>query len=100
MYTVTVLATTGDVEVSFGANVAVPTGGTAGVISLALAIDGEPIPTSSSIVTPAAVDEYWNMFDSLYITVPKGCCFTIAVENTSTQAINVQNANIIVERTA
>lgn len=87
-------------KVSFGANVAVPTGGTAGAISLALAIDGEPIPTSSSIVTPAAVDEYWNMFDSLYITVPRGCCFTIAVENTSTQAINVQNANIIIERTA
>ena len=87
-------------KVSFGANVAVPTGGTAGAISLALAIDGEPIPTSSSIVTPAAVDEYWNMFDSLYITVPRGCCFTIAVENTSTQAVNVQNANLIVERTA
>lgn len=87
-------------KVSFGANIAIPTGGTAGPISLALAIDGESVPTSSSIVTPAADDEYWNVFDSLYITVPKGCCYTIAVENTSNQDINVQNANIIVERTA
>lgn len=61
---------------------------------------GEPIPTSSAIVTPAAVDEYWNIAEALYVTVPKGCCYTIAVENTSDQPINVQNANLIVERTA
>lgn len=87
-------------KVSFGANIAIPTTGTVDPISLGLAVDGEVIPTSSSIVTPAAVDEYWNVFDALYITVPAGCCFSIAVRNTSTQAINVQNANIIVERTA
>ena len=33
-------------KVSFGANIAIAEGGTAGPISLALAIDGEPIPTS------------------------------------------------------
>lgn len=87
-------------KVSFGANIAIPTTGTVDPISLGLAVDGEVIPTSSSIVTPAATDEYWNVFDALYITVPAGCCFSIAVRNTSTQAINVQNANIIVERTA
>lgn len=87
-------------KVSFGANIAIPTTGTVDPISLGLAVDGEVIPTSSSIVTPAAVDEYWNVFDALYITVPAGCCFSVAVRNTSTQAINVQNANIIVERTA
>lgn len=87
-------------KIFFGGNIAVPTDGTAGAISLALAIDGEPIPTSSSIVTPAAVDQYWNVAEALYVTVPRGCCYTIAVENTSNQAINVQNANIIVERTA
>lgn len=87
-------------KVSFGANIAVPTGGTAGAISLALSLDGETIPTSSSIVTPAAVDEYFNVFDSLFVTVPAGCCFSVAVRNTSDQPIDVQNANIIVERTA
>lgn len=87
-------------KVSFGANIAIPGGGTVEPISLALAIDGEPIPTSSMIVTPAAVEEFWNVYASVFITVPRGCCYTVAVENTSTQAIDVQNANIIVERTA
>ena len=87
-------------KVSFGANIALPTGGTVEAISLALAIDGEPIPTSSMIVTPAAVEEFDNVYASIFITVPRGCCYTIAVENTSTQAIDVQNANLIVERTA
>lgn len=87
-------------KVSFGANIALPTGGTVEAISLALAIDGEPIPTSSVIVTPAAVEEFNSVYASIFITVPRGCCYTIAVENTSTQAIDVQNANLIIERTA
>ena len=87
-------------KVFFGGNIAIPTGGSADPISVALAIDGEVIPTSSAIVTPAATGDYWNISESLYVTVPRGCCYTIAVENTSDQPINVQNANIIVERTA
>lgn len=87
-------------KIFFGGNIAIPEGGTAEPISVALAIDGEPISTSSAIVTPAAVDEYWNIAEALYVTVPKGCCYTIAVENTSDQPISVQNANLIVERTA
>ena len=44
-------------KVSFGANIAIPEGGAAATpLSLALAIDGEPIPTSSVIVTPAAAE--------------------------------------------
>ena len=86
-------------KVSFGGNIAIPTGGTAEAISLAIAINGEPIPTSSMIVTPAAVEEYWNVYASIYVTIPRGCCYTIAIENTSTQAINVQNVNVIVDRT-
>lgn len=87
-------------KVSFGANIAIATGGTVGTISLALAIDGEAVPTSQAIVTPAAVGDYWNIYESIYVPVPRGCCYTIAVENTGTQAIDVINANIIVERTA
>ena len=87
-------------KISFGGNIAIPTDGTVGPISIALAINGEPVPTSSSIVTPTAVNAFWNVFDSLYVNVPKGCCLTIAVENTSTQSIDIQNANIIIERTA
>jgi hypothetical protein len=86
-------------KVSFGGNIAIPTGGTVDPISLAIAINGEPIPTSSMIVTPAAAGDFWNVYASIYITVPRGCCYTIAIENTSTQAIDVQNVNVIVDRT-
>lgn len=87
-------------RIFFGANIAVPEGGTAGAISASIAISGEAISTSSMIVTPAAVDEYFNVSASLFIDVPAGCCTNISVKNTSDQAINVQNANIIVERVA
>lgn len=87
-------------SVSFGANIAVPEGGTAGPISIAIAIDGEPLPTSSAIVTPAAAGDFWNVYVTANIEVPRGCCYTIAIENTSTQAIDVQNANIKINRTA
>lgn len=87
-------------KVSFGANIAVPTGGTAGPISVALAITGEPLASATATVTPAAVTEFFNIFTAVYIDVPKGCCLTVAVENISTQPISVANANLIVERLA
>lgn len=87
-------------QVTFNGNIAVPEGGTAGPISLAIAVDGEPIPTSSAIITPAAVGEYGNVTSTAIITVPKGCCFAMTVENTSTAAVNVQNANLVVTRIA
>lgn len=87
-------------KVTFGANIAIPEGGTVGEISLAVAIDGEPLGSATMIVTPAAVEEFFNVSASVYIEVPCSCCVTIAVENTSDQPINVQNANLIVERVA
>ena len=95
-------------QVTFNANIAVPEDGTVGPIAVALAIDGEPIQTSRAIVTPAAVDEYFNVTSTAIITVPRGCCFNIAVENASfgataadpATAINVQNANLTVTRVA
>ena len=61
-------------KVTFGANIAIPTGGTVGPISLAIAIDGEAIATTTMIITPAAVEEYFNVFSAIYIDIPKGCC--------------------------
>lgn len=87
-------------RVSFGANIAIPTGGTVEAISLALAINGEPLVSATAIVTPAAVGDYGNIFVSANVDVPRGCCLTVAAENTSGQAINVANANMIVERVA
>lgn len=87
-------------KVTFSGNIAVPTGGTAGAISVTITIDGEAVRTTKMIVTPAAVEEYFNVSSSVYIDVPTGCCSTAGVTNTSTQAISVQNANLIVERVA
>ena len=87
-------------RVSFGGNIAIPAGDTVEEISLALAIDGESVPATTMIVTPAAVEQFFNVFSSIFIDVPRGCCSRVSVQNTSTQAINVQNANLIVERVA
>lgn len=95
-------------QVTFNGNIAVPEDGTVGAIAIAIALDGEPILTSRAIVTPAAVDEYFNVTSTAIITIPKGCCFNISVENVSepadattpAQPINVQNANLTVARIA
>lgn len=103
-------------QVTFNGNIAVPSTGTAGPISIALALDGEPILTSRAIVTPAAVaadppttDNFFNVTSTAIITVPRGCCFNVSVENTSESAtpattpapaILVQNANLTVTRIA
>lgn len=87
-------------KVSFGGNIAVPTGGTVEAISLALAIDGEAIASTTMIVTPAAVEEFFNVFGAIYIEIPRGCCSQVSVRNVSTQPIDVQNANLIIERVA
>lgn len=85
-------------QVTFNGNIAAVT--TADPITIALAIDGEPILTSSAIVTPAAVEDYFNVTSTAIISVPKGCCFNVSVENISDQAITVQNANMTVSRIA
>ena len=104
-------------QVTFNGNIAIPEGGTApAAISVALALDGEPILTSKAIATPAAVAEavpsnvnFFNVTSTAIITVPKGCCFNVSVENTSESAtpatvpapaIEVQNANLTVTRIA
>ena len=87
-------------KVSFGGNIAIPTGGTVGPISVALAVGGESLTSATAIVTPAVVENYFNVFVAAFIEVPRGCCVTVAVKNTSTQAVSVANSNLIVERVA
>jgi hypothetical protein len=87
-------------RVQFDANIAVPTGETAGPISVSVAIGGEALPTSNAIVTPTVANAYFNVVSFAIIDVPAGCCNTIAIENTSTIPINVQNANLEVTRIA
>ena len=85
-------------RVSFGGNIAVPTGGTVEPISVAISVKGEALGRATAIYTPAAVDEYGNVYISVLVHVPRGCCVDIGVVNTSDQAINVQNANLIVDK--
>ena len=103
-------------QVTFNGNIAIPEEGTAPApISVAIAIDGEPVLPSRAIVTPSDVspaaptsENYFNVTSTAIITVPKGCCVNISVENTSESAdpttpapaINVQNANLVVTRIA
>lgn len=94
-------------EVTFNGNIAIPTGGTVAPIALAISESGEAIPASLAIYTPAAVDEYGNVTVTATITVPRGCCFTVAVRNvpanttdTPAPTINVQNATLRVKRVA
>lgn len=84
----------------FSGNIALPAGGTVEAISLALAINGEAVASTTMIQTPAAVEEFANVASAVYLDVPAGCCVTVSVRNTSAQAIDVQNANLIVERVA
>lgn len=89
-------------KVTFGGNIAVPTGETVGPISVAIAVNGEPIASTRMIVTPAAVEEYFNVGRSTHIDIPRGCCSQVSIKNTSPDglSINMQNANLIVERVA
>ena len=97
-------------QVVFNGNIAIPTGGTAGPIAVAITVNGEARPTSRAIVTPAAVEEYNNVTSTAIITVPRGCCFSIGVRavsglvddaaGTPAPSINVTNSNLVITRIA
>lgn len=85
-------------KVSFGANIAIPTGGTVEAITAALVINGEALNSATATVTPAAVENYFNIYVSAIVEVPKGCCVSVAMENTSAQAVSFANSNMTVDR--
>jgi hypothetical protein len=96
-------------QVTFNGNIAVPTGGTVGPIAVAITVNGEPRFTSRAIITPAAVEQYGNVTCTAIIKVPKGCCFNISIRSVTasndptvepTQIIELQNANLVIDRIA
>ncbi|MBP5432132.1 hypothetical protein [Ruminococcus sp.] len=96
-------------QVTFNGNIAIPEGGTVTPIAIAITVNGEPRPTSRAIFTPAAVDEFGNVTSTAIIRVPKGCCFSLSVEAvpattdptvTPAPVIEVQNANLVINRIA
>lgn len=84
--------------IDFGANISIPDGGTVGAISVAIALDGSTIAPSTMIVTPAAVDEYFNVSRAINVQIWPNCCETVTIRNTSDQPIQVQNANVIISK--
>lgn len=100
-------------QVVFNGNIALPEGGTVpvGGIAVAISVNGETRPTSRAIYVPAAAgdENYGNVTSTAIITVPRGCCFNVSLRNvpasedpTATPApvINIQNANLIINRIA
>lgn len=97
-------------QVTFNGNIALPADATDVVpIAIAITVNGEPRTTSRAIFTPAAVDEYGNVTSTTIIKIPKGCCFSISVEHiaattdptiTPAPVIEVQNANLVIDRIA
>ena len=96
-------------QVTFNGNIALPEEADVVPIAIAITVNGEPRPTSRAIFTPAAVDEYGNVTSTAIIKVPKGCCFSLSVEAvpattdptiTPAPVINVQNANLVINRIA
>lgn len=87
-------------KITFGGNIAIPTGETVGPISLAIAIDGEAVPSTTMTVTPAAVETFFNVFSAIFVDVPRSIMSSISVRNISTIPVEVENANLIIERVA
>lgn len=94
-----VLLSPGVYRVSFNSNVSIPTGGTVQQTSVAIIQDGEVIPGSTMLYTPAAVAVPGNIATDVLVKVYQ-CCFTstLSVRNTGADPINMQDANIVVTR--
>ena len=96
-------------QVVFNGNIALPEGATVTPIAVALTVNGEIRPTSRAIYTPAAAEQYGNVTSTAIITVPRGCCFNLALRSvpasedptvTPAPLIDLQNANITINRIA
>lgn len=96
-------------QVTFNGNIQLPEGATVGPIAIAITVNGEPRLTSKAIYTPAAVEQLGNVTSTAIIKVPRGCCFSLAIESvaastdptvTPAPVIEVQNANLVINRIA
>lgn len=96
-------------QVTFNGNIAIPEEGDVVPIAVALTVNGEPRLTSRAIFTPAEAEQFGNVTSTAIIKVPKGCCFSLGVDNvpatadptvTPAPVIEVQNANLTIARIA
>lgn len=84
-----------DYLVDVKADIAVPTGGTAGEITVALMLDGSTVQATTMTATPAAVEEYFNVSGAMPVDVFRGCCESVSFRNTSNQPILLRNLVIV-----
>ena len=100
-------------QLTFNANIGIPEGGEVTPIAVAISVNGEPRLTSRAIYVPTETTDagdYGNVTSTAIITVPRGCCFSVAVryvdattddpETEPTPTIAVQNANLVINRIA
>lgn len=96
-------------KVTYNGNIAVPEGGTAAPIAIAIAVNGEQRMASRAIFTPAAAQEYGNVTSTAIITVPRNCCFSVSVrcvsgitDGTTTPPVSINqiNGNLTIDRIA
>lgn len=95
-------------QVTFNGNIAIPTGGAVTPIAVAISVDGETRPYSTAVFSPTAVETFGNVTSTAIVTVPRGCCFSVAVRyvdataadaaTTPTPSITVENGNLVVSR--
>ena len=94
-------------QITFNGNIALPEGADVVPIAVAIAVNGEIRPTSKAIFTPAAAEDFGNVTSTAIIKVPRGCCFSVSVDSvaahttdTPADVIEVQNANLVINRIA
>ncbi len=97
-------------NVVFTGNISIPEGGEVTPIATAVVVSGDERQGSRSIFTPAAVDEYGAVISRATIDVPRGCCFTVAIEpvsgivndpaTTPTPIINIVDGSVSIQRKA
>ena len=97
-------------QIEFTGYIAIPEEGEVTPIATAIVVSGEERIGSRSIFTPAEVDEYGNVTSRATVDVPRGCCFTVAVEYVNgtvddptvvpTPLINVIDGSLSITRTA
>ena len=93
-------------QVTYNGNVAVPEEGELTPIAVSIVTEGEPRPTSRAIYSPTEVGAFGSLTSTAIVKVPRGCCFTLAVEYVQatddpaiipTPFIEVQNSNLVID---
>ena len=94
-------------EITFAGNIEIPEDGDPGPIALAIAENGETLPSSVAIATPAGTEEPWNVTSLATVDVPRGCCLTVSLRHVAADpdadpapVITVLNGVLRIARTA